>query len=121
MQLILAILLLVFLVGYVVPNVFAYPWQSLVLVVAAVVVTAVADGGERLMARLRASERPAVRRYLAAHDRFLAIFHGVPPFDAGRWWMVRTLVQGVFWVVMLAAALAVLVALGGVLNWVDKP
>ena len=119
MQLVLAVVFLIFLAGYVIPNILVYPWQSLTLIVACIGVTMVADGGERVMGRLRASQHPALRRYLSAHDKFFAIFNGVPPYNEGRWWLRRTLVQGVFWVVMLAAALAVLVALGAVLEWID--
>ena len=118
MQLVLAVVFLIFIVGYVIPNILVYPWQSLVLIVACIGITVVADGGERVMGRLRASQHPALRRYLSAHDKFFAIFNGVPPYNEGRWWLRRTLVQGVFWVVALPLMFAVLVALGGVLHWI---
>ena len=119
MQLVLAVVFLIFLAGYVIPNILVYPWQSLVLIVACIGITVVADGGERVMGRLRASQHPAVRRCLSVHDTLFAIFNGVPPYNEGRWWLVRTLVQGVLWVVILSVAIAVLVALGAVLHWID--
>ena len=120
MQYLIAILVLVFLVGYVIPNIIRYPWHTLVFVVVGVGLTAALGGGEKLMARLRASGHPAARRYLAVHGTLFDIFEGVPPYNRGRWWLVRTLVQLVLGGVLLAAALAVLVAMGAAFNWLDR-
>lgn len=95
MQFIIAILVLIFLAAYVIPNIFRYPWHTLVFVVVGIGLSLAVGGGDRLMARLKASEHPAARRYLAAHATFFAILEGAPPYNAGRWWIVRTLAQGV--------------------------
>jgi len=121
MQILIAILLLVFLAGYVVPNIIRYPWHALVFVAVGIGLTLVMGGGDWLMARLKASQHPAARRYLAVHATFFAIVEGAPPYDAARWWIVRTLVQGGFWIVILAIALALIVAMGGAFHWLDKP
>lgn len=119
-RLLAGILLLAFLVGYVAPNIIRYPLHTLVFVAVGAGLVYLSGGGDRVMTRLKASEHPAARRYVAAHATFFAILEGVPPYNAGRWWLARTLVQGVFWVVALAAALAVIVAIGGVFLWLDK-
>jgi hypothetical protein len=120
MHYVIAILILIFVVGYVVPNIFRYPWHTLVFVVVGIGLIVLMGGGERLMARLKASEHPAARRYLTAHTTFLAIVEGVPPYDAGRWWIVRTLAQGLFYAVVFAAVLALLVAMGFVFTRLDQ-
>jgi hypothetical protein len=119
MQIVIALLLLAFLLGYVVPNIIRYPLHALVFLVVGAGLVYLSGGGERLMARLKASSHPVARRYLVAHTLFFSILQGVPPYNAGRWWLVRTLVQGVFWVAALALALAVIVATGGVFHWLD--
>jgi hypothetical protein len=48
------------------------------------------------------------------------VLYVVPNIIRYPWWAVRSLVQVIYWVVMLAAALAVLVALGGVFVWLDR-
>ena len=121
MQLILGIVLLLFLVLYVIPNIFRYPWHALAFIVAGIALSVVAGGGTRLLAWMNASTHPAVRRVVAAYTAFTNLVHGVPPYNEGKWWIARSLAQAVFWIVMLAAALAVLVALGGVFVWLDQP
>ena len=115
-RLILALLILAFLAL----NIIRYPWHTLVFVVFGVALSLLAGGGGRLKALLDASPHPAVRRAMAACATFTTLVHGVPPYNEGRWWVVRTLAQTVYWAVMLVAAAAVLVALGGVFVWLDK-
>jgi hypothetical protein len=117
----IGVLVLAFLAGYVIPNAIRYPWHTIVFVAAALGISAMAGAGERVMSRLRASAHPAARRSLAMHAGFFALLHGVPPYDSGRWWLARTVVQALFWMVMLAAALVVLVAMGYVFHWIDAP
>src|SRR5262245_60020321 len=93
MQYIIAILRLIFLVGYVIPNIVRYPWHTLVFVVVGIGLTAALGGGEKLMAWLKASEHPGARRCVAAHGTLSALFEGVAPYDQRRWWLARTLVQ----------------------------
>ena len=119
-QLVLGILLLLFLVLYVVPNIIRYPWHTLVFIVAAIAVSFVAGGGTRLLAWMNASPHPGARRLAAAYATFSELVHGFPPYNEGRWWIARTLAQAVYGVVALAAALALLAALGGVFVWLDQ-
>ncbi len=121
MRLILGILLLLVLVLYVFPNIIRYPWHTLAFIVVGITLSLAAGGGSRLLAWMNASPHPAVRRLAAAYTTFTDLVHGAPPYNEGKLWIARTLAQGVFWTVMLAAALAVLVALGGVFVWLDKP
>lgn len=120
MQILIAILVLAFLLGYVVPNIIRYPWHALVFVVVGIGLILAMGGADWVMARLKASQHPAARRYLAAHATFFAILKGAEPYNAGRWWLVRTLVQSVFWIAAFAAGLALIVAMGGVFHWLDK-
>jgi hypothetical protein len=117
----IGILVLAFMAGYVIPNAIRHPWHTIVFVAAALGISAMAGAGERMMLRLRASTHPAARRSLAVHSGFFALLHGVPPYDSARWWLARTVVQGLFWMVMLAAALVVMVAMGHVFHWIDAP
>ena len=120
MQILIAVLVLAFLIAYVVPNIIRYPWHTLVFVAVGIGLALASGGGDRLLARLKASEHPAAQRYLAAHTTFFAILKGAPPYNAGRWWLVRTLAQGAFWIVILAAGLTLIVAMGGVFQWLDR-
>jgi hypothetical protein len=115
----IGILLVAFLAGYVIPNAIRYPWHTIVFLTAAAGLSAMAGAGERLMSWLKASPRPAARRYLALHAGFFGLLHGVPPYDSGRWWLPRTAVQALFWTITLAAALTVMVAMGYVFHWID--
>lgn len=121
MRLILGIVLLLFLALYVIPNIIRYPWHTLAFAVVGIALSLAAGGGNWLLARMNASPHPAARRLAAAYTTFTDLVHGVPPYNEGKWWIARTLAQGVYWAVVLAAALAVLVALGGVFVWLDKP
>ena len=120
MHYIVAILLLVFFVGYVVPNIIRYPWHTLVFLAVAIGLAAAMGAGERLMARLKASQHPAARHYLALHRTLFAILEGVPPYNLRRWWIARTLVQCVFYAAVFAATLAVIVAMGFVFTRLDQ-
>jgi len=119
LQLLVAILLLVFVAGYVVPNIVRYPWHAIVFVVIAIGLASATGAGEWLIERVKASRHPAARRCLAMSRTLVAVINGVPPYNAGRWWIVRTLVQTVFYAMVFAASLAVIVAIGFVFTQMD--
>ena len=106
--------------GYIGVNIVRYPWHTLVFVGAAIALSYAAGGGSRLMAHLNASPHPAARRFVAGCAELSAIVKGVPPYNKARWWIARSLVQFVYWVVMAAMILAVLAALGGIFVWLDR-
>lgn len=120
MQLVAAIVLLVFLAGYVVPNIVRYPWHSIVFTVIIVGLASATGAGEWLIGRVKASRHPAARRCVTVCSTTLAIVNGTPPYNAGRWWIVRTLVQTAFYVAVFAATLAVIVAIGFVFTQMDS-
>ena len=49
MQILIAILILVLLIAYVVPNIMRYPWHTLVFVAVGIGLTLAMGGGERLL------------------------------------------------------------------------
>jgi hypothetical protein len=120
LYLVAAILLLVFLAGYVVPNIIRYPFHTLVLVVIAIALAVAAGAGEALMDRLQMSRHPAARRCHAAYRTLAAILEGVPPYSAGRWWIVRTLLQSVFYAAVFGATLSAIVGIGFLFTRMNK-
>ena len=120
LYLVAAILLLVFLVGYVAPNIIRYPFHTLVFVVIAIALAVTAGAGEGLMDRLKASRHPAARRCHTAYRTLVAILDGVPPYSAGRWWVVRTLLQSAFYAAVFGATLAAIVGIGFLFTRMDK-
>ena len=119
LQLLAAIVLLVFLVGYVVPQVVRYPWHSIVFVVIVIGLASATGAGGWLAGRIKDSRHPAARRCVALCRTLVAIVNGAPPYNAGRWWIVRTLVQSAFYAAVFAATLAVIVAIGFVFTQID--
>jgi len=120
MRYLLAVLLLAFLLLYVVPNIARHPWHTAAFVVAGCALVAAAGGSRRFLSWLNASPHPAARRIAAAHAFVTALVRGEPPYGAGRWWIARSLAQAVYWMVVLGAVLAVLVALGAAFTWLDR-
>ena len=120
MRYVLSGLLVLAILVYVAINVVRYPWHTLVFVLAATALGLAAGAGNRVWSWLSASPHPVARGFVAGCAGLNAIVQGVPPYNAGRWWIVRTLVQIVYWAIMLTLALAVLAALGGVFVWLDN-
>jgi hypothetical protein len=120
MRYVLSALVVLAILAYVAINVVRYPWHTLVFVLAAIALSIAAGAGSRVMAWLAASPHPAARRLVAGCTGLNAIVQGAPPYNEGRWWVVRSLVQFVYWAIMLVLGIAVLAALGGVFVWLDR-
>ena len=120
MRYVLSALIVLAILAYVAINVVRYPWHALVFVLAAIALSIAAGAGGRLMTWLGASPHPAARFVVAGCTGLNAIVHGDPPYNEARWWVVRSLVQLVYWAIMLVLGIAVLAALGGVFVWLDK-
>lgn len=118
-QILAALLLFAFLAGYVVPNVIRYPWHSIVFVVILIGLASATGVGERIAERVQASRHPVARRSVAMARTLARIVNGHAPYHEGRWWIVRTLVQAVFYSAVFAATLAVITAIGFVFTQMD--
>ena len=119
MRIIAAIVLLAFIAGYVVPNIVRYPWHSIMFVVILAGLASATGAGERLVAAVQASRHPVARRCVATSRTLVRIINGHTPYHEGRWWIVRSVVQALFYCAVFGATLAVITAIGYVFTQMD--
>jgi hypothetical protein len=114
-------LLVLLLVG--IPFAFKYPWRVLMLTGFCLVHVAAMVGYSALMARLTASPHPAARRLVNAHATLSALLaddHQLPE-GVRHSKLARRTVQTIVYVSVFVFYGWLLLTLGDLLDWLEKP
>jgi hypothetical protein len=113
-------LLVLLLIG--VPFAIAYPWRALMVVVFFGVHIAVMVGYWVLIDRMSKSEHPAARRFITAHETLSDLMADDALPDSPRFGKVaRKSTQTVVYLAAFVFYIWLLVKLGVLLDWLEKP